>query len=933
MNDNVYDVKKEQNKKTWQKRGTRILGWGVGILLAVFVIQFSLKVWIDLIEVSEIGQQFQAVYMKDTLVKLSLTVAGFLITFALIFLSLLWVRNNMRKVSPDLSWLKKMSPVILLSLVVSMLAGNVLREEMYQKFLFFMNGTDFGMADPIFSQDVGYYVFLRPFLLSVVDSLMGIWVTMTVIVLALYCVLYLGKNLGDWHLGKLRSERGIIAHNLVNFLGILVLKCVGCRFSAEGLLFKSGGRTEGAGFVDVNIWMHYYEIMPFVLLALVVLALIFIWRRKYKPSVITIAVFPAIFLVVCLVAAGVQTLYVQPNEINLEEPYVSHNIDMTRKALNLDTVEERSFEVKNDLTAADIEKNAATVDNIRVLDLYATEQVSTQIQSIRNYYQFTDTDLAVYDINGQPTEVFTSARELDPAYFDNTQSSYINSHYRYTHGMGMVMGPVNQVTAEGQPDYVIKDVPPKSNDGAPKITEPRIYYGEKTDTYSVVKLNGMKELDYSEGQTDYEYVYEGTGGVPMSFLNRLVYAFRFGDFKLLISNLIQSDSRLLVNRQVVERVEKILPEGIVADPNAYLVIDDEGKLMWIVDLYTGSMEFPYAETFTMTLGDEGTENEKSFGVKYVRNPAKAVVDAYNGTVKLYVTDETEPILKTYQKIYPSLFETEEMPQDLYEHIRYPEPLFNVQSEAFEMYHMTNAVAFLNKSDAWQIAKERDGGEVTQVEGYYNLMKLPGSEEEEELIIMLPYTMANKENMVGWLGAHAGPKDYGKLVLYSFPMGRNIYGTLQIENRIEADAEISRETTLWGQNGSKVVRGNMLVVPIEESLLYVEPVYIQATSDTAVPELKRVIVAYEDKIVMQNTLREALQVIFGENVTAKVPSETVQSVEELINEAVSRFNAVKETAGEDWEAFGQNMQALEDTLNRLSEEQAPEDTETEIKVQE
>lgn len=928
MNERVYDVKKEQSKKAWNKRLTRILAWGVGILLAVFVIQFSLKVWIDLIEVSEIGQQFRAVYMKDTLTKLALTVAGFLITFVLIFLSLLWVRSNMRKISPSLSILKKRSPVVLLSLVVSMLAGNVLREEMYQKFLFFMNGTEFGMADPIFSQDVGYYVFIRPFLLSVVDSLMGLWVTMTIIVLALYAVLYLGRNLGDWHLGKLRSETGIIAHNLVNFLGILVLKCLGCRFSAEGLLFKGGGRTEGAGFVDVNIWMHYYNIIPFVLLALVVLALIFIWRKKYKLSAIAIAVFPAIFLTVSLVAGGVQLLYVQPNEINLEEPYVSHNIDMTRKALNLDRVEEHSFEVKNDLTAADIEENAPTVDNIRVLDLYATEQVSTQIQSIRNYYQFTDTDLAVYDINGQPTEVFLSARELDSEYFENTQSSYINSHYRYTHGMGLVMGPVNQATAEGQPDYMIKDVPPKSLSGAPEITEPRIYYGEKTDTYSVVKLNDMKELDYSEGQTDYEYVYEGTGGVPMSFLNRLVYAFRYGDFKLLISNLIQSDSRLLMNRQVVERVEKILPEGLLADPDAYLVISDEGRLMWVVDLYTSSIEFPYAQTSTMALGDEETDPEhaKSFGVKYVRNPAKAVVDAYHGTVKLYITDETEPMISTYQRIYPSLFEEEEMPRDIYEHIRYPEALFNVQSEAFEMYHMTSAVAFLNKSDAWQIAKERDGGEVTQVEGYYNLMRLPGSREEEELMIMLPYTMANKDNMVGWLGAHAGPEDYGKLVLYTFPMGRNIYGTLQIENRIEADAEISRETTLWGQNGSKVVRGNMLVVPVDESLLYVEPVYIQATSDTAVPELKRVIVAYDDKIVMQNTLREALQAIFGDAVTAKVPNETVQTVEDMIGEAVTHFNAVKEAAGEDWEAFGRNMQALEDTLNRLSGEQGAEGSE-------
>ncbi|MBC7764907.1 MAG: UPF0182 family protein, partial [Hyphomonadaceae bacterium] len=429
-----------------------------------------------------------------------------------------------------------------------------------------------------------------------------------------------------------------------------------------------------------------------------------------------------------------------------------------------------------------------------------------------------------------------------------------------------------------------------------------------TDDYVIVNAKDTKELDYSEGQEELEFTYDGKAGVRMNLFNRLVFAAKYGDFRMLVSGFISNDSRLLLNRQILERVNIAAP-FLHYEKDAYVVIDKDGRLKWVVDIYTTTNNYPYSQTM-------------GGGYNYIRNPAKAVVDAYDGDVKYYITDQADPIIKAYEKAYPTLFEKTAMPDDLLSHVRYPEALFKVQANIFATYHMTNAGSFYNRSDAWKIAMEHSQGQGAQpkeMDAYYNLMKLPDVSDKEELALMLPYTLEKKENMVSWLAARSDKDHYGQLVLYKFPKGENVYGTEQIEKRIESDPEISKDMSLWRSGGSNVIPGNLLVIPVNRSILYVEPVYITATGQTSLPEIKRVIVAYGEKIIMQPTLELALKGIFG-GAVPKV-TDTGENLEGLISRAFNDFKSVKgSSATGDWEGFGKSLKQLEDTLNRMNEKQ-------------
>lgn len=901
------------------------------VVLAVLVAAgiFGVNLYLDYLEVLELGQKFTSVFWTNMGVKLITQAVSFVLVFLLFFANTVLVGRNMRQTeSPILSVVEKTIPKILISVAVSVIASLFISETVYDRYLMFANSVPFELVDPIFGHDIGYYIFTRPFLAALVDSVSAVWMIATGYCILFYLVIYAVNGL--LHFDKLTLNRPMIAHNVVNIVIFFVIKAVTYKFTSEEVLYSSIGEVAGAGFTDINIWYNFYRVAPFLLLAIVAAALVLLFRGKIKATIVTVAVYPATLAVVALVAVAVQGLIVSPNEAIKERPYLEHNIKYTRMAYNIDTVTELEFPAENTLTQADLEENADTLENIRVLDFASTQTAINSLQGIRNFYQFKDVDVAKYDINGHPTLVAIAAREMDKENLDQSAKTYVNQVFRFTHGFGAVMNPLNKVTAEGQPEFLIRDIPPVSEPGAPEITQPRIYYGEVDDDDYVIVNSTIKELDYAEGSNEVEYSYDGAGGIRLGWFNRLLYSIKNTDFKMLISQYVTGDSKIMINRNVLTRLQKAAP-FLTFDDDPYLVIDGGGRLQWVVDAYTTSNYYPYSQTYE--------------GINYIRNSVKAVVDAYDGTIRLYVIDENDPIIQCYQKMFPKIFEEGPLPQDIAEHTVYPERLFRLQAEVYAKYHVTNPNTFYNKSDLWEFGKEKYGSEVQNIQPYYNLAQVDGLGEGQQCIVMLPYTLTNKENMVAWLAASCEQENYGKLVAYQFPRGKNVYGTLQIESRIDNDPTISREMTLWGQGGSTVVRGNMLVVPIKDSLLYIEPVYITtktAQNGAAIPELKRVAVAYNDKIVMEPTLQQALAVLFegqapsGPVATlpaepdetqppqegeAETPPQDGETADVTLDEVIDKitdgyYNAQNYSAQGDWNGFGENMQKLDEAIKEL-----------------
>ncbi|WHH59419.1 UPF0182 family protein [Petroclostridium sp. X23] len=902
----IYDYYRQKNRKSYI--GLLIIVLALISLIMIGALLFG--IFTDYIQIKEIGEKYTSVFWTNFNVKIVAQVASFLLVFVIFLTSTMIIRANMLSKDQSLEILKKLSLIILLSFIISFIASTFIRETVYNRFLMFSNALAFNKTDPIFNQDIGYYIFQRPFLLSVVDSLLGIWLFQTVYTFFLYSVLYVVT--GYRTIGEMIYEKGIITHNLINVVVFFIIKAVTYKFKSEDILYSTVGEVVGAGYTDVNVWLRYYKVAPFILIAIVIITIILLMRTKIKYALMTVALFPVIWIVAVAAAGVVQTLVVSPNEVAVEEPYIKHNIDFTRAAYNLENIIEKEFPVDNNLSAQDIANNNVTINNIRITDFPATLTVLNQLQGIRNYYRFVDTDISVYDINGAPTAVFLGARELYKENLDDAAKTYINKKFKFTHGFGTVMNPINRITEQGQPEFIIKNIPPKSFEGAPENTQPRIYYGELTNDYVIANAKGQKELDYLEGEVAEEFTYDGDSGIKLSFLNKLIFAIRYGDLRMLVSGYITPESKILLNRNILQRVQRVAP-FLNFDDDPYIVIDAEGKLKWVVDIYTTSGYYPYSQL--------------SGGINYVRNSAKAVVDAYQGSVEFYITDETDPLINVYKSIYPDLFNEDPLPEDIALHVRYPEQLFKIQSRIFRQYHMTNPVAFYNKADSWAISQEQYIDEIKEVDPYYNLMKLPGVEGgQEELVLMIPYTLVNKENMVSWLAVRSTKDNYGQMVLYKFPKGINVYGTMQIENRIENSPDISRELSLWDQGGSSVIRGNLLVIPVNNSLLYVEPIYITASNESSLPEVKRIVVAYGEKIVMEPTLDRALEVLFGED--GQGPPDTRpdtgdtgidDNIKQVIERALNAFRDMKDyTQKNDWENFGRKLKQLDDIMDILQQ---------------
>jgi uncharacterized membrane protein (UPF0182 family) len=776
----------------------------------------------------------------------------------------------------------------------------------------YRHATSFGDRDPIFGQDVAFYVFQLPWYAFVRDVLLGI----AVLALAGSTLIYLlpGRGAapaGGGPLGALRVAR---RHLSLLAAAVLALLAAGTWIDGFRLLLSPAGIIQGATYADVTAQLPALRLLGVAAVVGAVMAVSQAFTRRRWLALGGFLLYAATWAGGLIFVSAFQRLVVTPNEQVKETPYIAHNIAATRKAYALHNVEERELSGDALLTKADIEANAATVANVRLWDKQPLLDTFGQIQEIRTYYDFTSVDVDRYVVNGQYRQVMLSARELNSESLPS--KSWINEHLTFTHGYGLTLGPVNEVTEEGLPVLFIKNIPPESSADL-RVTEPSIYFGELSNDHVFVGTRA-REFHYPRGDDNVFRSYDGRGGVPLgSVVRKLMFASRFRSFKVLLSEDLTAESRIIYNRRIVDRVTTIAP-FLSYDRDPYLVIAD-GRLCWILDAYTLTGQYPYST---------GTEG----GFNYIRNSVKAVVDAYHGTTTFYLSEPSDPLALTIGKIFPGLLRPmAELPAGLRRHVRYPEGIFGVQSAMYATYHMTNPAVFYNKEDQWEVPSIETGRASAPMEPYYTIMRLP-RERDVEFVQMLPFTPRRKDNLAAWMVARSDGEHYGKMLVFQFPKQKVVFGPRQIVARINQDQVISPQITLWNQQGSEVIQGTLLVIPIEESLLYVRPLYLRAAGGK-IPELKRVIVAYQNQIVMDETLDAALERIFRKGVIIRPPdaeppapaaaeagadltgNESIEALAALARQHFER--AIEAQRSGDWARYGEEIRQVGAALERMT----------------
>jgi uncharacterized protein len=777
----------------------------------------------------------------------------------------------------------------------------------------FVNGVPFGARDPILGHDVGFYVFTLPFLELVrglTMALLGLSLVGSAVIYVLAGLVSFTTRSGIAVGGRARRHLSLLV------AAIMLALAFGAWLDVPNLLVSPAGSgvVYGGSFADIQARMPALRILMVLAVAGAALAVYHAFSTRLWPIPAAVALYILGVAGGFAYAGVVQRFVVSPNEQVKETPYILHNIEATRLAFAIDQVDERSVSGDATLTRQDIARNADTLENVRLWDHQPLLDTFSQLQEIRTYYDFVSVDNDRYVINGRYRQVMLSARELNSASLPNR--TWINERRTFTHGYGLTLGPVNEVTPEGLPELFIKDLPPESTTDL-KITEPSIYFGELSSDHVFVNTRA-REFHYPKGDDNVYSTYEGDGGVPVGGLfRRVMFSLGLRSFQLLFSNDITSESRVLFHRNIADRLETLAP-FLQYDSDPYLVLA-EGRLFWIRDAYTVSGQYPYS-------------TPAAAGINYIRNSVKVVIDAYSGATTFYLADENDPVALTLGRIFPGLLhELEAMPPELRRHVRYPETLFAIQATMFSTYHMTNPAVFYNKEDQWDVPSIDAEGRAVRMVPYYTIMKLPG-DQSAEFIQMLPLTPRRKDNLAAWMVARSDGPNYGRLMAFQFPKQKVVYGPRQIVARINQDQVISPQITLWNQQGSQVIQGTLLVIPIEESMLYIRPLYLRGEGGR-IPELKRVIVAYRDQIVMEETLDAALDRIFGEGQTpgrdqtpapqltatpTAPPSVSQAQQSPLAQQALTHYRrALEAQRSGNWTLYGDEIKRVGDLLDQLS----------------
>ena len=883
-----------------------IIGFSIARAIATF---FTNYFWFDSVDLN-------SVWIKILLTKSILVAATSLLAFAFIFVNLrLAVRatpvmdifesfesqnplTRFREFFNERFLKYRLWGAIGLSLFLG--AG---ASQLWEQVLLFINQKSFGVEDPVFQYDVSSYVFGLPLYRLFVSWGFQL-VIFTSFIIILFFIATGALQLRQGRLPEVSS--GAKAHLSVLLAFVALLKAFAYRLDAMELLYSPRGKVFGASYTDVVAHLPALNLLILISLFGAVLLLVNIKRRGWLLPATAISLWLAVSIIVGgVVPAAIQRFRVVPDELNKELPYVENHINYTRLAYGLESIEEKSFEASPNLTDDDISDNAQTVDNIRLWDPTVLAETYSQLQEIRAYYALDEVDVDRYRINGELTQVMVSARELDQTNLPAV--GWVNERLQYTHGYGVVFSPANNVASQGQPDFYVKGVPATTTVSELEVEQPRIYFGESAESVEYVVVNSLQdEVDYplsTEGQSVAYTNYSGDGGVGIgSFFRRLGFALRYSELNLLISNQLSDDSKLIMERNVVSRVKKAAP-FLYTDNDPYLALID-GNLFWIIDMYTVSDKYPYAQPADTRRINENSGLPMNFN--YLRNSVKAVVNAYDGTMNFYVVDENDPLILSYKDIFPNLFTPKSsMSSELLDHIRYPEDLFTIQSDMYRDYHMTDPRVFYADEDPWVIPSDSSTtprvatlrGEFTEIGfkpmlPYYLLMSLPG-ESDLSYLIFQPFNPENRPNMQSFLVADADPENYGQLIDFRLPKGEFVDGPSQVATRINQDPDISQIFTLLDQQGSSVIKGNLFVVPINQSILYYQPIYLQGEQNP-LPEFKFVVVVFQDRIIMEESLSEALASVFGGDfATEDVEDTEGESALELLEKATKAFEKAQE----------------------------------------
>jgi hypothetical protein len=921
--------------------------WLIGVLvLVVIVLSRGLAVYLSAAWFSSLG--FSAVYWYIFKLKVGLFVA-FAVVTVLLLRTAFWllekafadqttekrtivINNQPVQFSParfvrPLGWI--------IAIIFGVVYGLAIKSD-WQTFALYFNRVEAATSDPIFQKPLSFYLFSLP----VYDLISGWLITLAFIVLCaaiIYSLLVLPqKALTSARKDAVKTPFSVFSLALAVFLVLLAWRTYLSRFP---YLWQDHQTFSGVTFAEAKYLLPALYLLAVALLVAAAISLINAFSmRGLRLLLLALAVPLAVYVVgVYIVPAYVTSFIVKPNELERETPYIEQNIAWTRRAFGLEQVELREFQAENSTEALNLNANRPTLDNIRLWDWHALQDTLKQIQAIRTYYDFPDVDVDRYNLDGSIRQMMVAAREIDLQKLPESSRNWINEKLIYTHGYGLTMNTANGFTPEGMPRFVVSDMPVQSSSKDVRVTRPELYFGQETNTDVYVKTR-QKEFDFPQGETNTYTSYEGTGGIRIGGrARRLLLAWALGDLsKLPFSDDVNSESRVLIHRNIREIVNGIAP-FLIYDNDPYMVVSNEGRLFWMMDAFTESATYPYSRHH-----DVGANN-----INYIRNSVKVMIDAYNGTTHFYVFDSQDPLIATYRATFPTLFEdASQMPADLRAHIRYPETLIRVQGEVYGLYHTQSAKVFFQREDVWNVAQQigldnQNRKQVQPIDPYFVLMQLPGEQTQNEFVLILPFTPSGRNNLIGWMAGRCDGDNYGKLLIYNFPKSRLIDGPLQIEARIDQNSQLSSLFTLWNQEGSHVVRGHLLVIPIGRALLFVEPIYLKAES-SPMPELRLVVLATQDRLGYGQTFDEAMTSLFGdlarpstqekseqpkENPAEGSPkaapspspaeSASALSVQQLINKAVQEFEEYQRltSQGKLGEA-GQKLEQHKRTLDEL-----------------
>jgi uncharacterized membrane protein (UPF0182 family) len=883
------------------------------VVIFLIIVPFA-RFYTDALWYNHVG--FQNLFYKTLVAKILSVIIFGLVFFALVYGNIFLARRLSPEQEFELEgspledivkkargvWKKAVSVGLVIFAVIASFIAGLGWGGKWDVILKWINHSPFSKVDPVFHKDIGYYAFSYPFHRALVDWLIGV-LLFTLIVTA---IIYFFE-------GGIRLKKGwdafaphVLAHLSVLLAAVFALKAWSYRLNMYELLFSKRGAVYGIGYTDAHVRIPAFWIMLVLVIIIAVALIVNIRLKSWLLPAVSIGALVVVALIVgTIVPAIVQAYVVKPSERAKEKTYITREIASTRDAYDLNKVVSTAYPAVQSLNLAGVQRNSATIRNIRLWDPRPLLNTNEQLQAIRQYYKFNDIGVDRYVVNGDFRQMMISAREMVQGQLPASARTWVNNTLVYTHGFGAVMNPSNDVTPEGNPNYFVSDIPPKGPTNL-QVTVPQIYFGQLSNDY-VVTDTTEPEFDYPAKDKEVHTIYKGDGGVKVhSFWRKLLYTIRFSDINLLLSGQVRNDSQIMYYRQIQTRLSKCAP-FLKFDGDPYLVLSETGKLFWIMDCYATTDKYPYSQP------TDGTGN-------YIRNSVKAVIDAYDGSVKLYVFDPTDPVIQTYQKIFPQIFTSrDQMPADLVRHVRYPEDIYIAQANILRTFHMTNPDQFYNKEDEWDFPNESVDGQPQPMPPFYLILRIPG-EAREEMVLLLAFTPHNKQNMIAWLGARMDPGHYGEMINFVFPSGRLVYGPEQIEGRIEQDPAISQQLSLWRQAGSEVIRGNLLIIPIEGSLLYVEPLYLQATN-LKIPQVKRVVVVYGQQVVMEPTLDGAIARIFAgapptpAEAQAQPPGPAQATLAQQALDLYSR--AVQAQKNGDWATYGQLLNQLNDVLKQLA----------------